>query len=145
METHLRSSGLSGAAPLKSLRIFWGLLLLLFALNAFGGGLYALSGANGIPVEWLRGSPFHSYFIPGLFLFVVIGGGALCTAILIFIGHKKAFLWSVVICLIVFAWLIVQVAIIGLVSFMQLLTFLIVLLIALLSVVYNNRLLYGKR
>ena len=145
METELQSSRLSGAAPSKTLRIFWGSLLVLLALNAFGGGLYALLGASGIPVEWLRGSPFHSYFIPGLFLFVVIGGGALTAAILVFTGHKKAFLWSVVICLIVFAWLIVQVAIIGLVSFMQLLTFLVVLLIALLSVVYKNRLLSGKR
>ncbi|MDY0344249.1 MAG: hypothetical protein RBR28_11800 [Lentimicrobium sp.] len=129
----------------KGLRIVWGILLAIVALNAFGGGYYALSGAKGIPVEWLDGSPFHSYFIPGLFLLIVIGGGSMVTAVLVFIGHKKAFLWSLVLCLIVFSWLIIQVSIIGLVSFMQPATALAVLLILLLSVVYKNRLLSAKQ
>jgi len=51
-------------------------LLAFVALNAFAGGYYGLSGAKGIPREWLTGRPFASYFIPGLFLLVVIGGAA---------------------------------------------------------------------
>ena len=35
-----------------------GTLLDFGALNAFGGGYYGLAGAQGIPREWLRGSPF---------------------------------------------------------------------------------------
>ena len=33
-----------------------------------------MAGAENVPVEWLQGSPFHSYFIPGLFLFLTVGG-----------------------------------------------------------------------
>ena len=50
-------------------------LQLLIMFNAFGGGIYGFLGAPGVDPAWLDGSPFSSYFIPGLFLFVVIGGG----------------------------------------------------------------------
>ncbi|NLB82118.1 MAG: hypothetical protein GX800_11050 [Clostridiaceae bacterium] len=36
-----------------------------------------MAGAKGVPGEWLKGSPFSDYFIPGLFLFIVIGVSAL--------------------------------------------------------------------
>jgi hypothetical protein len=58
-----------------------GSLLLLMAINAFGGGFYAMAGAKDVPVEWLKESPFPDYFIPGLFLFLVIGGSALLAAV----------------------------------------------------------------
>jgi hypothetical protein len=51
-----------------------GLLLAFGALNAFGGGHYGLSGAPGVPVEWLAGNPFENYFVPSVILFVVVGG-----------------------------------------------------------------------
>ncbi|MDD3743519.1 MAG: hypothetical protein PHX54_07865 [Lentimicrobiaceae bacterium] len=135
------SAAQNGKSSSKLLRLIWGSLLVILALNAFGGGYYALAGAKGIPVEWLKGSPFHSYVIPGLFLLIVIGGGALVTAIMVFAGHRKAFLWNLILCLIVFAWLIIQVSIIGLVSFMQPVTALATMLILLLSLIYKNRLL----
>ena len=100
-------------------RISLGSLLALLALNAFGGGYYGITGAKGIPPEWLSGSPFHNYFIPALFLFVVIGGSALFASIVVFRHHrldrKAAFACGVL----VLAWLAVQVAIIGYVSWMQ--------------------------
>ena len=36
--------------------------------NAVGGGIYGLSGAPGVPVEWLEHTPFPSYVIPSLIL-----------------------------------------------------------------------------
>src|SRR4051812_27480018 len=45
-----------------------GSLLLLVALNAFGGGYYGMAGAPNVPTEWLEGSPFTSYFLPSLIL-----------------------------------------------------------------------------
>src|SRR5687768_13830790 len=51
-------------------------LLALVGVNALAGGYYAVSGAPGVPVEWLRGTPFQSYLIPGLILFCVVGGSA---------------------------------------------------------------------
>jgi hypothetical protein len=41
-----------------ALRYILGAVLGFAALNAFAGGYYGLTGAKGIPKEWLRGSPF---------------------------------------------------------------------------------------
>jgi len=96
-----------------------GSLLIFLAVNAFGGGYYALAGAKDIPTEWLKGSPFSDYFIPGLFLFLLIGGSALLAGLAVFRGHrlarKAAFFCGITVLL----WIIVQVSIIGYVSWMQ--------------------------
>ena len=103
----------------KNIRYTLGILLLLVALNAFAGGYYGMAGAEGVPVQWLAGSPFRNYFIPGLFLFAGIGGLALFAAIAVFrqseLARKITFFCVVVI----LAWLTVQVSIIGYVSWMQ--------------------------
>src|SRR5690242_15281521 len=59
----------SGAGPRPApasghVRYLLGALLAFGALNAFGGGYYGLSGADGIPTEWLQGSPFSDYLVP---------------------------------------------------------------------------------
>ncbi len=103
----------------KPVRYILGFLLLLLAITAFAGGYYGMTGAKDIPVEWLDGTPFSSYFLPSLFLFLVIGGTCLFATIAIFkshpLGTKIAFLSATIIIL----WLIIQVAIIGYVSWMQ--------------------------
>ena len=96
-----------------------GVLLAFVALNAFAGGYYGMSGAADVPREWLQGSPFRDYFIPGLFLFVVIGGSFLFAAIAVFGRLPKARLAAFSAAIIVLAWLAVQVSIIGYVSWMQ--------------------------
>ena len=103
----------------KPIRITLGLLLLVLAINAFAGGYYGMAGAEGVPLEWLSGSPFDSYFVPSLILFVVVGGAALTSAILVFKKHPKAWLASVSTAIIVLIWLAVQLRIIGYVSWMQ--------------------------
>ena len=103
----------------KSIRYILGILLLFVALNAFAGGYYGMSGARGVPGEWLAGSLFHNYFIPGLILMTGVGGSALFAAIAVFrqskIAHKAAFICGVVILVL----LAVQVSIIGYLSWMQ--------------------------
>jgi hypothetical protein len=110
-----------------------GALLLLLALNAFGGGYYAIAGAENVSVAWLEGSPFRSYFVPGLFLFVVIGGTALWAAILVFRRHRLARLSALICALLVLVWLGVQLAVIGYVSWMQPTTAIAAILILMLS------------
>lgn len=72
----------------KIIRYALGILLLLVALNAFAGGYYGIAGAEGVPLEWLEGSPFSNYVIPGIILMVVVGGSALSAAIAVFIQMK---------------------------------------------------------
>lgn len=103
----------------KSIRYILGTLLLFVALNAFAGGYYGMSGARDVPLEWLEGSPFHSYFIPGLFLFAGMGGSALIAAIAVFRQYKIARSISFFCGMIILAWLAIQVSIIGYVSWMQ--------------------------
>jgi len=78
-----------------------------------------MSGAKGVPAEWLAGSPFRDYFIPGLILFVVVGGSFLIGAIAVFARFRIARLAAFSAGVIVFGWLVVQIAIIGYVSWMQ--------------------------
>jgi len=94
-------------------------LLLLIAINAFGGGYYAITGAEGVPTEWLQGSPFKNYYYPGIFLFAGIGGISLLSAIAVF--SKKKFAGKIVLICgwTILIWLGVQVTIIGYVSWMQ--------------------------
>lgn len=103
----------------KFVRYLLSVLLLLVAINAFGGGYYGILGAEDIPIEWLKGSPFHNYLIPSIILFVCVGGSALFAAFAVFrkhhLGHKAAFVCSIMLII----WISVQLAIIGFVSWLQ--------------------------
>jgi hypothetical protein len=103
----------------NKIRYGLGVLLAFVALNAFAGGYYGMSGAADVPREWLQGSPFKDYFIPGLFLFVVVGGSFLYASIAVLRRLPTARLVTVSAAIIVLAWLSVQIAIIGYVSWMQ--------------------------
>jgi hypothetical protein len=104
---------------MKALRITNGILLAFIALNAFGGGYYGMSGAPDVPLEWLQGSPFTSYFLPGLFLFLIVGGTCTVGAIALFRNSMNARRVSFVCGSLLIAWIVVQVTIIGYVSWMQ--------------------------
>jgi hypothetical protein len=103
----------------NALRYALGGLLAFGALNAFAGGYYGMAGAEDVPKEWLEGSPFDDYFIPGLVLFVVVGGSFLAAAIAVFaklhIARTAAFAAGGI----VLGWLAVETAIVGYVSWMQ--------------------------
>ena len=103
----------------RVIRNVLGVVLIVLSLNAFGGGYYGMAGAEGIPLEWLQGSPFQSYFLPSLILFVVVGGSFLFAAIAVF--RRTRFARTAVTCSvgIVLVWLAVQVLIIGYVSWLQ--------------------------
>ena len=96
-----------------------GFLLAFGALNAFAGGYYGMAGADGVPRDWLTGSPFRDYRVPGLILFVVVGGAFLFAAMTVLaraeIGRTAALAAGAI----VLGWLAVQLAIIGYVSWMQ--------------------------
>lgn len=103
----------------KLIRKSLGIILLFLAFNAIGGGIYGMAGARDIPLEWLQGSPFQSYFLPSFFLFFMVGGTCLYSGIIILakksISRKAAFFCSALLIL----WIIMQMLIIGYVSWMQ--------------------------
>ena len=101
------------------IRYLLGALLTFGAINAFAGGYYGLSGAKGVPLEWLAGSPFSDYFIPSLILFVVVGGVFSFAAIAVFMRSRLARVSAFVAGTVVLVWIAVQLAIIGYVSWMQ--------------------------
>ena len=102
-----------------TIRYALGGLLFFGAVNAFAGGYFGLSGAKGVPTEWLKGSPFRDYFVPGLVLLVVVGGSFAVAAIAVFAGLRIARLAALAAGTVVLGWLAVQVTIIGYVSWMQ--------------------------
>jgi hypothetical protein len=116
-----------------TIRYGLGVLLAFVALNALGGGYYGMAGAQGVPAKWLDGSPFSSYFVPSLILFVVVGGSFLVASIAVFAGWRLGRAAAVGAALIAFGWLAVQVAIIGYVSWMQPTTAAAALLVLLLA------------
>jgi len=91
--------------------------ILFQGISGVAGGLgLALdpSGASiGIPLEWLEGSPFTDYLIPGLVLLSILGIGPLVVAGGLW--GRRAWSWgaSILIGLALFAWLGVEIAIIG--------------------------------
>lgn len=117
----------------QAARWILGSLLLIIALNAFGGGYYGMAGAEGVPTEWLEASPFDSYFIPSLILAVVVGGSFLTAAIAVFANAQRSREVVVLAVAIAIGWLSVQIAIIGYVSWMQPATAIATLAVAVLA------------
>lgn len=103
----------------SALRLFLGVLLGLVALNAVAGGYYALSGAENVPLEWLEGSPFPDYTVPGIVLLVVVGGSAALAAVAVFATLRFDHLAALTAGAILMVWIGVQVSVIGSVSWLQ--------------------------
>ena len=82
-------------------------------VNALGGMAYALGGAKDVPTEWLDGSPFHSYRVPGLVLGAVVGGTSLSAAYLVATEHQAARPAALTSSAVMVGWIASQLAVIG--------------------------------
>ncbi len=83
------------------------------ALTAFLGGIGLLANLNAPPVEFLQGSIFKDFTIPGLALFVIVGGGALLATILLVRRSKLSVLAATVAGIIIMFFEFVEVMVIG--------------------------------
>ena len=110
---------MASQAQSSAVRCLLGGLLAFGALNAFAGGYYGLSGAEGVPVEWLQGSPFSDYTVPSLVLLIMVGGSLLVATAAVFARSRVARACALLAGAIVLIWIAVQVTIIGYVSWMQ--------------------------
>ena len=77
------------------------------------------TGGLDLPNDWLDGTPFSSYFIPGLLLFCVVGGSMLAASLAVWSRRRLSGPVSLVAGSIIVIWIVVQVALIGYQSWMQ--------------------------
>ncbi|MEO8263029.1 MAG: hypothetical protein ABI566_10715 [Pseudolysinimonas sp.] len=89
--------------------LFW--MLAFGALSALGGGVLgvAFNGA-GVPLEYLQGTPFDSYIVPGLVLGLVIGGTQAAAAIAVGRRSRWALLLSSIAGAGMLIWIFVELA-----------------------------------
>jgi hypothetical protein len=87
------------------------------SIGALGGGLVLMLAPRGeimpLPLSALAGSPFDTYFVPGLILFSVIGVGPLVAAVLTWMRHPLAPVCALVVGIALTGWVAAEVAIIG--------------------------------
>ena len=82
----------------------------------FGGGALVLGPKDEIiplPISALDGSPFDSYFVPGLILLGVLGVGPLAAAVLGWLRHPVAPLAAFAVGVALLIWLGVEIVIAG--------------------------------
>ena len=65
------------------------------AFTAITGGIGLLTGLNAPPLDFLAGSPFSNYTIPGCALLVLVGGTSVFAVTLLV--RKDNFAWFVVV------------------------------------------------
>jgi len=116
----------------KKVSVLLGILQLFVAIGAIPAGLSMICRPDGsglgMSTNLLQNAPFHDFFIPGLFLFIVNGLINLASAILSFLKNKYTGLLGVCLGTILIAWICIQSYLIGLISFMQPMFFFIGLL-----------------
>jgi hypothetical protein len=90
-----------------------GVLQVFIGLGAVAGGMALIlqpSGASlGIPLSLLEKSPFSTYLIPGIVLFVVNGLGNLAGAVATFTRRRYAGEAALALGVFLVAWIIIQV------------------------------------
>lgn len=78
-----------------------------------------MSGADELPTEWLQGTPFHTYVLPGLILFAVVGGRLLLAAAAVFQRSAPGRAAAIAAGVVLLGWIAVETALIGYVSWLQ--------------------------
>jgi len=99
-----------------SFYLLMGLLFFQGISGLYGGGALVLDPSGGIlqmPLNLLEGSPFTSYLIPGVILFVVLGIGPMM--VLYGLYQQKGWGWpgSVLISIALIVWIGVEVLMVG--------------------------------
>ncbi len=77
---------------------------LVIGATAVAGGAYLLAGGKRLSRQWLRGTPFRSFFWPGFVLLVVVGGSLIAAAALLLVGAHAGRLVSVEAGVVLLGW-----------------------------------------
>ncbi len=99
------------------------------AVSAIVGAVGLIAGFMAIPLSILSGTPFADFTVPALLLGVVVGGSALVAAVITAFGPRRfGPLASAIAGTITVGWLIIEMAMIGLGSWAQVVWLLVGLL-----------------
>jgi hypothetical protein len=92
-------------------------LEVFLSAGALGGGLALMLGPRGeiipLPLSALQGSPFETYFAPGLILFGVLGLAPLAAALIAWRRHPLAPIATLGVGVALLFWMAVEIAIVG--------------------------------
>jgi hypothetical protein len=92
-------------------------LEVVLSIGALVGGLILILAPRGeilpLPLSALAGSPFDTYFVPGLILFAVLGFGPLVAARLAWLRHPLAPTAAFIVGAGLLIWVAVEIVIIG--------------------------------
>ena len=121
----------------------WGKLLIalecLVGVTAAGGGIGLITTDGlGMPVSWLKNSPFPSYLIPGLILFFAVGGTNICAAAIGLKNYRHPYAASAVAGFGLLIWIFTEIYIIGHSHWLQFFYFGTGILILILAMLTNR-------
>ena len=104
----------------RGIRIALIVVDLFLAVSAIVGAIGLAAGFMNIPLSVLHGTPFADFTVPALLLGIVVGGSALAAAATAVFGPRQyeALASAGAGCVMV-GWMIVEVALIGLGSWLQ--------------------------
>ena len=95
-------------------------LAIFGVLSALVGAILALAvNGAGVPLEYLAGSPFESFAVPGLLLGLVIGGTQCAAAVALMSQRRSALLLSAIAGSGMLIWIFAELAIIRHYSWLQ--------------------------
>ena len=107
----------------RGLSIALGLLQIFIGIGGVPAGLIFITDPSGSGMgfspELLEGTPFPNYLLPGVFLFAVNGVASLVGGVLSLARQRYAGAVAMALGALLIGWIVVQVALIGLVSWLQ--------------------------
>ncbi len=95
-------------------------LLILLAFVTFsslvsGSLLFAYSDGSllRLSVSLLNGTPFESFFVPGIFLAIAVGGINLLAVVLVTREHSLCYNWAMAAAIVLIGWICIQIVLVG--------------------------------
>jgi hypothetical protein len=136
--------GHPGLARVRSSpRAAWWLLVVfevLVAVNAVYGGIGLMVNGMGMPQDWLDGTPFGSWVLPGLLLLLLVAAPMASAAIVeVVIGGRRAYEASMIAGAVLIGWIGAQVMILRRFFFLQPILFAVGVLVVLLARLVHHR------
>jgi len=92
---------------------------LFVGANAVYGGIGLMVNGMGMPMDWLVGTPFESWLLPGVFLLLIIAVPMVAAAVAELVRSPWAYLVSLAAGLLQIGWIVGQVGILQRYFFLQ--------------------------